>query len=244
MRAAELGSAAQDAGEVGAAPLGYRVEPWGRCPPMAASLAAHGQIDGDRPSAAQLDHEARLAIVEVLGRGGEAQARSADDAVEARVAQDDATPADERLQAPAVVAAPHAANLEQICEIGLEPNRQGEAQRSAHEAAQDEPLAVLPFRQDLGARQVHGAVRQAPGAAAEVRIGQVEGEPRIVAPRRRAQQKGALAGKPEDQAGEMPGPAMVDTLLAEPLRPDVPVAVEDSERLAMLENLVVGVCQL
>jgi hypothetical protein len=37
---------------------------------------------------------------------------------------------------------------------------------------------------------------------------------------------------------------MVDALLAEPFRPDVAVAVEDGERLAMLENLVIGVGQL
>src|SRR5687767_6877872 len=115
MRAAELGSTAQDPGQVGTAPLGDRVESRDGCPPIATGLAADGKIDGDRPSDAQLEHEGRLAVVDVLWRRGEAEARSAHDAVEARVAQDDATSADARLQPPTVVAAPHAANLEQIC---------------------------------------------------------------------------------------------------------------------------------
>ena len=107
---------------MGAAPLGDRVESRDGCPPVGTRLAADGKVDGDRPSDAQLEHEGRFALVDVLGRRREGQAGSTDDAVEARVAQHDATAADERLQPPPVGLAPHAAHLEQIGEVRLEPD--------------------------------------------------------------------------------------------------------------------------
>jgi hypothetical protein len=79
---------------------------------------------------------------------------------------------------------------------------------------------------------------------AEVGVGQVEGESRVVAPGRRSQQQRAVSRQAQLQAGQMARAPVIDPLLAQALRTDVAVPIEDGEGLAMLEDLVVGIGQL
>ena len=87
-------------------------------------------------------------------------------------------------------------------------------------------------------------MRQAPRAATEVRVRQVEGEPPVIALGTGAQQKRPVPSEAQRQAGKVAGAAVVDPLLAEALGSDVPVPIEDGERLTVLEDLVVGIGQL
>jgi len=138
----------------------------------------------------------------------------------------------------------HAADLEEVGEVRLVANREPHAGGCASKVPDDDPLAVEPVAEDLGAGDVQAAVRQAPRPATQVRVGEVHRNPRVVPLRGRAQQQRPLAGDPQQQSGKVPGAVVVDPLLAVPLGADIPVLVEHRERIAALEDLVVKVHDL
>src|SRR5688572_2938877 len=78
----------------------------------------------------------------------------------------------------------------------------------------------------------------------EIGIGQVERESRVVTPGGRAEQQWAMTPNVQYQAGEVAGAAVVDPLFAEALLADVTAPIENGKRLAVLEDLVVGIGQL
>jgi hypothetical protein len=138
----------------------------------------------------------------------------------------------------------HSPHLEEVGEVGLVADRQRELDLSTDEAAHHQPLVAGAVVEHLGPRQVERAVREATRAATEVRVRQIEGQAPVVALGAGAEQQRPMPSEAQHQARKVAGAAVVDPLLAETFGSDVSVPIEDRERLAVLEDLVVGVGQL
>ena len=141
------------------------------------------------------------------------------------------------------LAAAHAAHLEDVGEVGAEGHHQLQAGRAEPEVADRDALVADAVPQHLGPRDMHGAVPERLPAQHHVRVGEVDREPRVVALGGRPQQQRPFLADAQHQARQVARALVVDPLLGEADGLDVAVAVEQGERVLVLEDLVLVIGQ-
>ncbi len=216
--------------------------------PTPLVVAADGDVQARRPSRLEPQLVDGARAVQLAGDRVEADPGPTLHVVQALVLERHAIRLDLRRQAGAALPAPHAAHLEDVGEVGTERHHQLKSRGAQAEVADRDALVAGAVPQHLGPRDVHGAVAQRLAAQDHVGVGEVDREPRVVAFRSGPEQQRPLLADAQHQARQVAGALVVDPLLGEADGLDVAVAVEQRERVLVLEDLVLvigqrGACQ-
>ena len=132
----------------------------------------------------------------------------------------------------------HAAHLEEIGEIGVKLNRKTDFYWSETVVDKLDRFEASRLAQEFGPCDVQSSTRQhqLPGAI-HIGIGQVHDKEKIVFLNRGIEQKRSSIAQLELKARKESRSFMVETFLPEASRLNIAVAVENCERVTVLENL-------
>ena len=209
-------------------------------------LQLAADLDGKRQigAGAQSQLPAGLVLGQDRRRGSEVQHRPPDDVVEPPVRQDHPIRGYRWRQVMPAGPAMLAADLEDIREVGPELQPQAEAHPLAPVVSDSQLLVAGALPQELLDGQMQRPQRDAHATAVEkVRVGHVGLEPVVLVVNRGAEEERSLTVQLEQRAGQKARALVIDSLFAQPAGHGIAVAIENRERVTMLQDAGLGLGQ-